>query len=79
MGAENMEIEIDVPSKKNDKRKQKRLQRTTFFSRHFMVPDWLIQVPSDIRDAWLVFVRPEGERHLLFSDGGYCRLVKRKT
>lgn len=56
----------------------RRLHRTLFFARQLQVPDWLLQVPEDLTDDWLLLVRPAGDRCLLLSDSGRVE-VRRKN
>merc|ERR1719238_1949969 len=62
----------------NKMRRLRRLQRTMFFARQMQAPDWMVEVPADLSTAWLMMVRPEGDRCLLLSDGGRVE-VRRKN
>lgn len=44
-------------------------QRAHFFGSQFCVPEWMVDVPSDLGD-WLVMARPEGKRCFLVASGG---------
>jgi len=70
-------VEVEMPSKKKHEIKLKKIRKWQFFGRQFMIPDWFVEVPGNITNDWLVYVRPEGDRHLLFSDGGYTKLVRK--
>lgn len=63
----------------NKMKRLRRLNRTMFFARQMQAPDWMIDVPSDLSTAWMMMVRPEGDRCLLFSHDGGRVEIRRKN
>jgi len=73
-----VDVDADQKSAGRRMRRLRRLHRTLFFARQFQVPDWMVEIPTDLEGNWLLQVRPEGDRCLLLSDGGRVE-VRRKN
>ncbi|KAH7430545.1 hypothetical protein KP509_08G003400 [Ceratopteris richardii] len=41
-----------------------------WFKHQFMIPEWMVDVPSHLRKDWYVMARPSGERCLVVSSNG---------
>eukprot|EP00741_Cyanophora_paradoxa_P001737 tig00000073_g1684.t1 len=40
------------------------------YSQQLMIPEWINEVPQDLRERWLVAARPEGRRCLVIASAG---------
>lgn len=41
-----------------------------FWANQMMIPEWMIEIPSDLSHSWLVMPRPEGQRCLVIAERG---------
>jgi snurportin-1 len=57
---ESLRQSADMPSTSSGDLKNRRI-----FSRLFMQPDAMVEIPSDLADNWCVMLRPEGARCIL--------------
>ncbi len=60
----------DTTSKNEQKRHEKRRAQERIYAEQFMRAEWMIDVPDDLRDQWLVLPRPEGQRCMVVANGG---------
>eukprot|EP00397_Hematodinium_sp_SG-2012_P052073 GEMP01061377.1.p1 GENE.GEMP01061377.1~~GEMP01061377.1.p1 ORF type:complete len:383 (+),score=71.35 GEMP01061377.1:119-1267(+) len=70
-------VEVEMTSKKA-LRKRRKVRRWQYFARQFMIADWFIDVPENFESEWMVYMRPEGDRCMLFSDSGRT-VIQRKN
>lgn len=70
--------DADMRPSGSSRRHLRRIRRWAFFARMPMVPDWMIAVPQDLVANWMMFVRPEGERCMLFSDDKSAKIQVRR-
>lgn len=70
-------VEVEMTSKKSE-RKRRKIRRWQYFARQFMIADWFIDAPANLDSEWLVYMRPEGDRCMLFSDSGRT-VIQRKN
>eukprot|EP00747_Dinoflagellata_sp_TGD_P206409 gnl/TRDRNA2_/TRDRNA2_80124_c0_seq1.p1 gnl/TRDRNA2_/TRDRNA2_80124_c0~~gnl/TRDRNA2_/TRDRNA2_80124_c0_seq1.p1 ORF type:complete len:503 (-),score=98.85 gnl/TRDRNA2_/TRDRNA2_80124_c0_seq1:43-1506(-) len=80
-GGDAMDTEVSAASRRSTRKKMlrmRKLHRTLFFARQLQVPDWMLDIPTDLQASWLMQVRPEGDRCLLLSEGGKVE-VRRKN
>ena len=43
----------------NDQRRRRRFCET------LCIPEWMIEIPNDLKENWIVMPRPEGHRYIL--------------
>ena len=66
----------DVKSKLKKKTREERVRaRKEYYSTQFMIPEWMIDIPSDLNgkgsttgEGWYVLPRPEGKRCLVITN-----------
>nr|CCA19475.1 snurportinlike protein putative [Albugo laibachii Nc14] len=85
--SDRMQIDTinDVKSKLKKKTREERVRaRKEYYSTQFMIPEWMIDIPSDLNgkgsttgEGWYVLPRPEGKRCLVITNNGVT--VARKT
>lgn len=55
------------------------------FSKSVCIPEWMIEIPTDLKENWICIPRPDGKRFILsskkgktvlYSVNGYSQLVK---
>lgn len=63
----------------------KDLVRRCKFSQTLCIPEWMVEIPTDLQDNWLCIPRPDGKRFIisskkgktvLYSLNGYTKVVK---
>ncbi|CCI44482.1 unnamed protein product [Albugo candida] len=84
---ESMQIDMtrDLKIKRKKKTREERVRaRKEYYSRQFMIPEWMIEIPTDLDgkgsttgEGWYVLPRPEGKRCLVIANNGVT--VARKT
>lgn len=75
-------------NKYNQQRKQealKNFEKRVLFSQSLCIPEWMIEIPNDLKTNWICIPRPDGKRYilsskkgntLLFGVNGYSKVVK---
>lgn len=67
-------MQVTTPSSKKQTREERVKRRRQHFANQLMVPEWLVDVPSDLNgkgsamgEGWYVLPRPEGKRCLVIA------------
>ena len=75
-------------NKYNQQRKQealKNFEKRVLFSKSLCIPEWMIEIPNDLKTNWICIPRPDGKRYILsskkgkttlFGINGYSKCVK---
>ncbi|XP_043484136.1 snurportin-1 [Leptopilina heterotoma] len=74
--SENEEEEMDVDIKKAKKKFFK--HRHKYYENHLMLSEWLLEVPEDFIDKWIMVPCPEGRRVLLVARKGKTKAYDRR-
>ena len=72
-------------SNKRKEEAQKDLLRRRAFSQSICIPEWMVEIPTDLQENWICIPRPDGKRFILSSKkgktvlygiNGYSKVVK---
>jgi len=55
--------------------RERRLRRT--YSKQLMLSEWLVEVPEDLEDNWLLLLCPEGRRNLVVASNGQTKVYSK--
>ena len=78
-------MDIEDKSEVRKKEAKKDFARRKRFSKTLCIPEWMIEVPTDLRENWICIPRPDGKRYILsskkgktvlYSVNGYTKTVK---
>lgn len=67
---EEMEEEViqeEVEGMECEKIKQKRYKKNRYYSKLIMLSEWMLEVPQDLIDKWIMVPCPVGKRSLLIA------------
>merc|ERR1719474_1432929 len=56
-----------VQKQKREKKRRQKKNRALKYANLLMIPEWLIETPTDLGEEWTVMARPEGKRCLVRS------------
>jgi len=72
---ENMEEEEDDGEDMEVGERRKRLRRT--YKEQLMLSEWLVEVPDDLEEKWLLILCPEGRRNFVVASNGQTKVFSK--
>ena len=70
-------LRFDEAAKKDEKRRAQAIKdqmKRRQFSQTLCMPEWMTEVPSDLRTNWICIPKPDGKRYILSSKNGKTTL-----
>lgn len=70
-------LRFDEAAKKDEKRRAQAMKdqmKRRQFSQTLCMPEWMTEVPSDLRSNWICVPKPDGKRYILSSKNGRSTL-----
>jgi len=72
---DNEEEEEDMDTSGSGEVRQRRLRKT--YKNQLMLSEWLVEVPVDMEDKWLMILCPEGRRNLVIASNGSTKVYSK--
>lgn len=61
------ECEEELETQETDKKKHHSFKRNKYYANQLMMSEWMLEVPQDLLEKWIIVPCPQGKRTLLVA------------